>query len=91
MGIAGMLLGITAIVFLVVAIWAPLFGIVVSLISILAGLPLSAVALAQGRSRGTGVGMAIAGLVTTLVALLFFILAIIIVIAIGIALINVFS
>ena len=55
MGIAGMVLGILAIVFF----WVP----VLNWILILVGLPLSIVGLVQGRQRGEATGMAIAGIV----------------------------
>lgn len=55
MGIAGMVLGILAIVFF----WVP----VLNWILILVGLPLSVVGLVQGRQRGEATGMAIAGIV----------------------------
>ena len=65
MGIAGMVLGIVALVF----VWIPFVG-VISIPLIIVGLPLSGVALYQGRQNETGTGMAIAGLVTNAIALI---------------------
>ena len=75
MGIAGMVLGIIAIVF----VWIPLIGPFIAIPCIAVGLPLSGVAIYQGKQRGTGIGMAVAGLVTCLVALVIIIIAIVIV------------
>lgn len=70
MGIAGMVLGIIAIVF----VFIPFFGLFVAFPCAVVGLPLSWVALHQGRKLGSGVGMAIAGMATTTLALLLAIL-----------------
>ncbi len=70
MGVAGMVLGIIAIVF----IFIPLVGIIVAFPCMVVGLPLSIVGLVQGRSNGTGIGMSVAGMVCNLVAILIFVL-----------------
>lgn len=75
MGIAGMVLGIIAVIF----VWIPFVGPFIAVPCFMVGLPLSAVAFFQGRKNNTGVGMAIAGLVTNLVALVVIIIAIVIV------------
>ena len=66
MDIAGMVLGILAIVF----VWAPLGGapewITVPLVVV--GLPLSIGAFQNARRNGTRSGIAIAGMVTNIVA-----------------------
>jgi hypothetical protein len=54
----------------------------------LVGLPLSIVGLVQGRNNGTGVGMAIAGLVLNLIALLIFLVALIFIGSFILALFN---
>ena len=74
MGIAGMVLGIIAIVF----IFIPFVGIIVTVPCMLVGLPLSIVGLVQGRNNGTGVGMAVAGLVCNSIAFLIFLIALIV-------------
>jgi hypothetical protein len=52
----------------------PFVGIIVTVPCMLVGLPLSIVGLVQGRNNGTGVGMAVAGLVCNLIALLIFLI-----------------
>jgi hypothetical protein len=84
MGIAGMVLGIIAIVFVSFRI----VGIIVTVPCMLVGLPLSIVGLVQGRNNGTGVGMAIAGLVLNLIALLIFLVALIFIGSFILALFN---
>jgi hypothetical protein len=74
MGVAGMVLGIIAIVF----IFVPFVGIIVTVPCMLVGLPLSIVGLVQGRNTGTGVGMAVAGMVCNLIAIVIFVLALIV-------------
>ena len=61
MGIAGMILGILAVVFF----WVP----VLNFILIVVGLPLSIAGLVVGKSRGEPVGMAIAGIVLNCIPL----------------------
>ncbi len=61
MGIAGMILGILAIVFF----WVPILNFVF----IVVGLPLSIAGLLVGKSRGEPVGVAIAGIVLNCVPL----------------------
>ena len=69
MNIAGMVLGIVA----VTLAWIPIIGTVsIPLVSV--GLPLSFFGLRQNMKKGTGIGMAVTGLVTNLVALAFIIL-----------------
>ncbi len=63
-------------------------GIIVTVPCMLVGLPLSIVGLVQGRNNGTGVGMAIAGLVLNLIALLIFLVALIFIGSFILALFN---
>lgn len=72
MGIAGMILGILAVVFF----WVP----VLNFILIVVGLPLSITGLVVGIQRNEPVGMAIAGIVLNSISL---VINIIILIAIG--------
>ena len=65
MGVAGMVLGIIAVIFAFI----PVFGAFIAFPCLVVGLPLSGVAIYQGRKRGTGIGMAVAGLTTCIVAL----------------------
>jgi hypothetical protein len=74
MGVAGMVLGIIAIVF----IFIPFVGIIVAFPCMVVGLPLSIVGLVQGRNNGTGIGMAVAGMVCNLIAIVIFVLALIV-------------
>ena len=63
MGIAGMILGILAIIF----VWIPVIGLIaVPMVAV--GLPLSIVGFRNARRNNTGAGMAIAGMVTNIVA-----------------------
>ena len=64
MNIAGMVLGIIA----VVLVWIPFVGII-SIPMVLVGLPLSFFGLRTSRKSRQGVGIAIAGLTTNLIAL----------------------
>lgn len=72
MGVAGMVLGILAVVFF----WVP----VLNFILIVVGLPLSIAGLVVGKQRGEPVGMAIAGIVLNSIPLA---INIIILVAIG--------
>ena len=65
MGIAGMILGIIALVFGFI----PVFGAFVCFPCIAVGLPLSGVGFYRNRKAGQGTGMAIAGMATNIVAL----------------------
>ena len=67
MAIAGMVLGIVALVFG----WIPVINWFISFPCLLVGIPLSSVAFYQGNKNGTSIGMAVAGLVTNIVALVF--------------------
>ncbi len=68
MNIAGMVIGIIAIMFA----WIPVIGFI-SIPLVVIGLPLSFFGLARSRRKKSGVGMAVTGLVTNLVALSFII------------------
>jgi hypothetical protein len=72
MGVAGMVLGILAVVFF----WVPVFNWML----IAVGLPLSIAGLVVGKQRGEPVGMAIAGIVLNCIPL---VISIIIIILIG--------
>ena len=64
MGIAGMILGILAIIF----VWIPFIGLIaIPMVAI--GLPLSIIGFRNARRQDTGAGMAIAGMVTNIVAM----------------------
>ena len=65
MGIAGMVLGILAVIFAVI----PIFGWIISIPCLMVGLPLSIIGFTQNRKRGRGYGMAIAGIITNIVAI----------------------
>lgn len=67
MAIAGMVLGIVALVFG----WIPVVNWFISFPCLLVGIPLSGVALYQGIKNGMSIGMAVAGLATNVVALVF--------------------
>ena len=69
MSIAGMVLGIVA----VTLGWIPIIGIV-SIPLVLVGMPLSVLGLRQNLNRGSGIGMAVAGIATNSIAILFIIL-----------------
>ena len=66
MDIAGMVLGILAIVF----VWAPLGGAPewITVLLAVVGLPLSIAAYQNARRNATRIGIAIAGMVTNIVA-----------------------
>ena len=64
MGIAGMVLGILATVF----VWLPILGLIAIPIAVV-GLPLSIAGLIKGRRRNTGTGTAIAGVLTNTFAM----------------------
>ena len=70
MGIAGMILGILAVVFAII----PIFGWIIAIPCLLLGLPLSIIGLIQNRRRDQGYGMAIAGIVTNCLAVVVIIL-----------------
>ena len=63
MGIAGMILGILA----MIVVWIPVIGIV-AIPMVTAGLPLSLVGLRRARRDNEGAGMAIAGITLNIVA-----------------------
>ena len=65
MGIAGMVLGILAMVFL----WIPFVGWIIALIMVAVGLPLSVVGFRKARREGEGAGMSITGMVLNIVAI----------------------
>ena len=65
MAIAGMILGIIAIVFAFI----PVFGAFIAFPCLGVGLPLSGIAFYQAHQTGTGKGQAIAGVATNTVAL----------------------
>ena len=69
MNIAGMVLGIIAIMFA----WIPVVGFV-SIPFVAVGLPLSYFGLRKSKRKKAGVGMAVAGLVTNLIALVVIVL-----------------
>ena len=70
MNVAGMVLGIIAVVFAFI----PVFGAFISFPCIAVGLPLSAIAFVRQRKAGEGYGMAVAGIATNVVALVIAIL-----------------
>ena len=72
MGIAGMILGILAMIFL----WIPFVGGVIALLMVAVGLPLSGAGLRSARRNGAGAGMAIAGIVLNVVALAIILVAV---------------
>ena len=72
MGIAGMILGILAVVFF----WVPFLNWVL----ILVGLPLSIIGFVTARQRGQPTGMALAGIILNSIPIL---INILIIIAIG--------
>ena len=63
MGIAGMILGILA----MIVVWIPVIGIV-AIPMVAAGLPLSLVGLRRARRDNEGAGMAVAGITLNIVA-----------------------
>ena len=66
MGIAGMILGVIAVVFALI----PFVGVFVAIPCSLVGLPLSVVRFYLNRKAGTSSGMAITGIATNLVGLI---------------------
>lgn len=76
MGIAGMILGIIAVVFAFI----PLVGVFIAWPCVAVGLPLSGVGFYRNRKAGQGTGMAIAGIATNAVG---FVLVLIASIAMG--------
>ena len=64
MNIAGMVLGIIA----VILVWIPFVGLI-SIPMVLIGLPLSFFGFQKSRKNREGVGIAVAGLTTNLIAL----------------------
>ncbi len=77
MSIAGMVLGILAVVFAVI----PIFGWIISIPCLLVGLPLSIIGLTQNRKHGQGYGMSLAGIVTNVLAIVVVILWIVLFVA----------
>ena len=76
MAIAGLVLGIVAVVFGVMGLLiVPLF---ISIPCGVVGLPLSAVAMIQGRRRQEGIGVAIAGIACCIVGLILSVIMILI-------------
>ena len=75
MAVAGMILGIVALVFGFI----PIFGAFIAFPCIAVGLPLSGVAFYQGRKSDSGVGMAIAGIATNVVAFVVILLWIVVI------------
>ena len=65
MGVAGMVLGILALIFGFI----PLFGAFIAVPCLLVGLPLAGVSFHQNRRRGASNGMALTGMVTSVIAL----------------------
>ncbi len=65
MAVAGMILGIVAVVFAFI----PILGAFISIPCLGVGLPLATVSFFQARKREQSLGMPIAGLATTIVAL----------------------
>ena len=65
MPVAGMILGVVAIVFAFI----PIIGAFISIPCVAVGLPLAAISFFQARKREQSLGMPIAGLATTIVAL----------------------
>ena len=65
MNVAGMVLGIIAIVFAFI----PIVGALIAIPCIVVGLPLSSVSFVKKKRAGEGIGMALAGMATNIVAL----------------------
>lgn len=65
MNVAGMILGIIAIVFAFI----PIFGAFIAIPCLAVGLPLSSVSFVKKKRVGEGIGMALAGMETNVVAL----------------------
>ena len=66
MNIAGMVLGIIAMMFA----WVPIIGFI-SIPFVLVGLPLSFLGLRKNRRDGSGIGMSLTGLILNILALCF--------------------
>ena len=80
MAVAGMILGIIAVVFAFI----PVFGAFVAIPCVGVGLPLAAISFFKARKQELPLGMPIAGLATTIVAL-FMTIAWIVILVIGVA------
>ena len=65
MNVAGMILGIIAIVFAFI----PIIGAFIAIPCICVGLPLSLVSFVNKKRVGEGIGMALAGMATNVIAL----------------------
>ena len=65
MNVAGMTLGIIAIVFAFI----PILGAFIAIPCIFVGLPLSSVGFVKKKRVGEGIGMALAGMATNVIAL----------------------
>ena len=65
MNVAGMILGIIAVIFAFI----PVLGAFFAVPCLVIGLPLSAVDFVKKKRLGEGLGMAIAGMVTSIIAL----------------------
>ena len=65
MNVAGMILGIIAIMFAII----PLFGALIAVPCFVVGLPLSSVSFVKKKRVGEGIGMALAGMATNTVAM----------------------
>ena len=65
MNVAGMTLGIIAIVFAFI----PILGAFIAIPCIFVGLPLSSVSFVKKKRVGEGIGMALAGMATNVIAL----------------------
>ena len=82
MNVAGMTLGIIAIVFGLI----PIFGAFIAIPCIIVGLPLSLVSFFKKKRVGEGIGMALAGMATNVIALVMVIAwAILVIIGISLA------
>ena len=82
MNVAGMTLGIIAMVFALI----PVFGAFIAIPCIFVGLPLSLVSFFKKKRVGEGIGMALAGMATNVIALVMVIAwAILLIIGISLA------
>lgn len=79
MNVAGMVLGIIAIVFAFI----PVFGAFIAIPCVLVGLPLAAVDFGRKKRNNEGLGMAIAGIATNIIAFLMAIAWIILIVVAG--------
>lgn len=68
MAIAGMILGIIAVIFGLMTVL--IIPMIISIPCLLVGLPLSAVAFARAKRQGESIGIAVAGVVLNTVAIL---------------------